>query len=169
MATFLDVTGLQHFSNIFAFIFVWLIVYAILSYTKALGGNNLINILIGFILGLFTLFSPTVTGAIISMAPWFAIIFVFFILITVASNMFGATDMGNTPVLKGLLMTLVIGILVVGFLIYVRDSADVPDEIDEDSDLSKATNVIFHPKMIAIVFIMVVAIFTIGLLASKPV
>ena len=167
MATFLDVTGLQYFSNLFAFLFVWLIVYALLAYTRALGNNQLIHTLIGLIIGLFALFSPTVTGVIINIAPWFALIFVFAMFINVAGNMFGATDIGGSPAFKGIVLTLVLVILIVGVLIYVREQISVPEEINEKSDFSKITNVLFHPKFIGMVFILIVAVFTVGLLASK--
>jgi len=167
MATFLDVTGLQYFSNLFAFLFVWLIVYALLAYSKALGNNHLIHILIGLIVGLFALFSPTVTGAIIVIAPWFALIFVFAMFISIAGNMFGATNIGGAPAFKGIVLSLVLVILVVGVLIYAREQISVPEEINEKSDFSKITNVLFHPKFIGMVFILIVAVFTVGLLASK--
>ena len=169
MATFLDVTGLQYFSNLFAFLFVWLIVYALLAYTRALGNNQLIHTLIGLIIGLFALFSPTVTGVIINIAPWFALIFVFAMFINVAGNMFGATNIGGSPAFKGIVLSLVLVILVVSVLIYVREQISVPEEINEDSDFSKITNVLFHPKFIGMVFILIVAVFTVGLLASRPV
>ena len=167
MATFLDVTGLQYFSNLFAFLFEWLIVYALLAYSRALGNNHLIHILIGLIMGLFALFSPTVTGAIIVIAPWFALIFVFAMFISIAGNMFGATDIGGAPAFRGIVLSLVLVILVVGVLIYAREQISVPEEIDEKSDFSKITNVLFHPKFIGMVFILIVAVFTVGLLASK--
>ena len=169
MATFLDVTGLQYFSNLFAFLFVWLIVYALLAYTKALGDNHLIHALIGLIVGLFALFSPIVTNAIIYIAPWFALIFVFVMLIMVAGNMFGATDIGTSPAFRGIILALLVIILIVGVLIHVREQISVPEEITEKSDFSKITNVLFHPKFIGMVFILVIAVFTVGLLASKPV
>ncbi len=167
MATFLDVTGLQHFSNLFAFLFVWLIIYALLAYTKAIGDNHLIHALIGLIIGLFALFSPIVTGAIIHIAPWFALILVFGMLIMVAGNMFGTTGIGVSPGLKGVILTLLIMVLVVGVLSYVRGQLSVPEEITEKSDFSKITNVLFHPKFIGMVFILMVAVFTIALLTSK--
>lgn len=169
MATFLDVTGLQHFSNLFAFLFVWLIVYAVLSFTKVIGDNQLINALIGLLLGLFALFSPFITNAIIFIAPWFGLLFVFIMLIMVVAHMFGTgADMAINPGLRGIVLVIIIIIFVVGGLVYARDQISVPEEIDEDSDYSKITNVLFHPKFIGVVFILIIAVFTIGLLASKP-
>lgn len=168
MATFLDVTGLQYFSNLFAFLFVWLMVYALLAYTKALGSNHLIHALIGLIIGLFALFSPLVTGAIIFIAPWFALIFVFVMLIMVASGMFGAgTEIATFPAFKGVLFTIIVVILVVGVLAYIREQVGVPEEITEKSDFSKITNVLFHPKFIGMVFILIIAVFTIALLTAR--
>jgi len=169
MATFLDVTGLQYFSNLFAFLFVWLVVYALLTYKGILGNNHLIHALVGLIIGLFALFSPTVTGAIIFIAPWFALLFVFVMLIMVASNMFGATDISSYPGFGSIVLTIIVIVLVVGVLAYARDKMSVPEEIDESSDFSKMTNVIFHPKFIGMVFILIIAVFTVGLLASKSV
>jgi len=77
MATFLDVTGLEQFSNFFVFIFVWLTVYALLTYSKVIQ-NHAINIILGLIVGFFVLLSPIVSASIRYMAPWFA---VFLILI----------------------------------------------------------------------------------------
>lgn len=167
MATFLDVTGLQHFSNIFAFIFVWLLVFALLSYTKTLGGNNFINALIGLFLGLFTLISPNVSGAIIAVAPWAALVFVFGILMLIAGNMFGGVDLGATSAFRTIFFTLIIIAFIVGILAYARDKMDVPDEINEESDFSDLTNVFFHPKFIGVVFVLVIAVFTVGFLTTK--
>ena len=168
MATFLDVTGLQYFSNIFAFLFVWLLIYALLMYTKIFSNNHWIAALIGLIIGLFTLFTPAVTGAIIAIAPWFALLFVFVMLIGVAGNMFGAgSELTQFPAFKGILFTIIIIIFVVGILGYVRNQISVPEEITEESDFSKITNVVFHPKFIGMVFVMIVSVFTIALLTAK--
>ncbi len=167
MATFLDITGLQYFSNLFAFLFVWLVVYALLTYTRALGGNNLINAVLGLLIGLFALFSPEVTGAIVFVAPWFALIFVFGMLIMVAANMFGVSDLGAASGFKSIFFTLLIIAFIVGVLVYARDRMDVPDEINEQSDFSKITNVLFHPKFIGMVFVLIVAVFTVALLTTK--
>ena len=99
---------------------------------------------------------------------WFALIFVFIMLIMVAGNMFGATDIGTSSAFKGVILAIIVIILVAGVLINIRQQTDVPDEITEESDFSNIINVLFHPKFIGMVFILVVAVFTIALLAAKP-
>ena len=64
MATFLDVTALQSFSVVFVFLFVWIVVYAILLYTKVLGQNQWINVLIGLLVAFFVIISELATKVV---------------------------------------------------------------------------------------------------------
>ena len=164
MATFLDVTGLQHFSSIFVFLFVWIVVYATLLWTKILGQNNFVNILVGLLLGLFVIISPLATGIIADIAPFLAVVFVFILLISIASKMLGG-DAAGFPALKGVLLVFIVLIVVIGAAVKIKSSVDVQQE--SSKDFSKTINVIFHPKFLGVVFIFAVAIFTIALLASK--
>jgi len=166
MATFLDISGLQSFSTFFVFIFVWLAVYATLSYSRVLGDNKAINIVIGLVIGLLVLFSPIATGVIEYIAPWFAVVFVFVIYVTIALKLFGAgpESLGS---LKTVTFVVIILILVVGALSYVREQVSAPGDNETDVDYGKTTTLLFHPKILGIMFIMILAIFTVVLMAGK--
>ncbi len=167
MATFLDVTGLQHFSNFFVFLFVWLVVWAILGYTKILGENRPVQVVLGLIIALLALLSPTVTGAIAYISPWFALLFVVLIFIIAALKVFGATsaDIASFGQLKVAFVAFVVLIFVIGIMSYVREQSDIPT--GEDVDYTKTASVIFHPKVLGIVFVLLIAVFTIVLMAAK--
>lgn len=169
MATFLDVTGLQHFATVFVFIFVWLIVYAILLYSKILGGNKFIHAILGLVIALLVLLSPIATGAIQYIAPWFGLIFVFIILVTVLLQIFGASplEIESYHELKWGALVIIILILVVGTLSYIREQTVIPGEEEGKIDYSKNISIIFHPKVIGAISILVIAIFTVALLAGK--
>ncbi len=170
MATFLDVSGLEYFSTFFVFIFVWLAVYAILVYTKVFGSNKAISILIGLVIGLFVLLSPTASGVIQYIAPWFAVIFIFIMLISVTSQMFGATGFEAYASLKWVVLIVIVVTIVVGALSYVRERTVIPGEnatSEEDIDYSKTTNFFFHPKILGMIFVLAIAVFTIALLSGK--
>jgi len=170
MATFLDVTGLEYFSKIFVFLFVWLVVYAVLAYTKVLGNNQAVSILIGLILALLSLFVPVVTGAIQFIAPWFVLVFVFIILSTVALKTLGATpaELASYGALKGVLVVLIVVALLVGILSYVRDQTTIPGENESGTRAySSAVSIIFHPKILGGILVLVIAVFTVALLAGK--
>ena len=166
MATFLDVTALQSFSVIFVFIFVWLVVYAILIYTKALGTNQLINILIGLLTAFFVIISPLATLVVRQVAPIFAVVLVLIAIISIASGMFGDVQVESLNSLKWVVLVILIIALVVGTLSIIRENIDVPER---GEDFGKISTVIFHPNFLGMILIFVIAIFTVGLLASKQI
>ena len=163
MATFLDVTGLQHFSSIFVFLFVWIVVYATLLWTKLLGQNNFVNILVGLLLGLFVLITPLATDIISSIAPYLAVIFVFIILITMATKMLG----GDAEVFPGLKTIFIIFIVIV---VFIAAGTKIKENINSQpgaGESSGTVNLIFNPTFLGIVLIFSIAVFTIALLASR--
>lgn len=164
MATFLDVTGLQHFSTIFVFLFVWLVVYALLLWTKILGGDKFIHALIGLLLAIFVLISPVATSIVADIAPFLAVVFLFIVLISVAAKMLGG-DIEAFPALRGVFLVFIVLIIVVAAGVQIREKVNVPSETQ--NDLSKTINLIFHPTFLGTVLILAIAVFTIALLASK--
>ncbi len=172
MATFLDVSGLEAFSKIFVFILVLLAIYAIFTYSNAFGGAKWIAWLIALVIAIFVILSDLLSGLIQHIAPWFAVVFIFAIFITVASKVFGATetDMGEY---KWVLFVVLVVVFVVGSFAYIRNNINVPGDVDadgneiKDSDYVTTSNFLFHPKMMGIIFVLLVAVFTTALLAGK--
>ncbi|MBI2100997.1 hypothetical protein HYT53_00105 [Candidatus Woesearchaeota archaeon] len=164
MATFLDVTGLQYFSGIFVFIFVWLVAYATLLWTRVLGDNKFISALVGLLLGIFVLISPIATGVVADVAPFLAVIFLFIVLINVAIKMLGA-DIEAFPALKGIFIVFIILVIFIAAGLKIREKANVPSETQ--TDLSKTVNLIFHPTFLGVILVFAIAVFTIALLAGR--
>ena len=164
MATFLDVTGLQYFSNIFVFLFVWLIVYAVLLWTKVLGDNKFVHILIGLLLAIFVLISPIATSVVADVAPFVAVVFLFIVLISAATTMLGA-NIEAFPAMKGIFLVFIILIIIIAAGVKVREQANVPSSTQ--TDLSKTANLIFHPTFLGTILVFAIAVFTIALLASR--
>ena len=164
MATFLDVTALENFSVIFVFLFVWLVVYAILLYTKVLGQNQLINIMIGLVTAFFTVISPIAVLVVKQIAPVFAVVLVLVVIISVTSGMFGNANIESLPGLKMVTLVILIIALVVGTLSIVRENIEVPER---GEDFGKISTVIFHPNFLGMVLLLLIAVFTVGLLASR--
>ena len=166
MATFIDVAGLAYFSKVFVFLFVWIIVYALLIYTKVLSDNKSIAAILGLLFGLMILISETATGVILHIAPWFGVLFVFFILVAVIAGMFGADS--SLPAAKGTIFVVVIVVLVIGALSYVREQTVLPgdNETSSEWDYSKTSTIIFHPTIIGAIVVLLIAVFTIALLTG---
>lgn len=156
MATFLDVAGLQQFSDFFVFIFVWLAVYVILTNTKAFGQNKSINAIIGFIIALFVLFSTLATGIIKYIAPWFAVIFIFAVFIGIAFQLFGASGTTFTS-LKNITFVIIALVFIIGALHYIKTKT------------VQNVSYLFHPTLLGVIFIFVIAIFMIAFLTQEKV
>ena len=165
MATFLDVTALQSFSVVFVFLFVWIVVYAILLYTKVLGQNQWINVLIGLLVAFFVIISELATKVVREIAPIFAVVLVLVAIVTIASRMVGGSSTAlEMPAMKYIVLVILVVALVVGALAVVRENITVPER---GEDFAKTSTIIFHPNFLGMLLIFLIAVFTIGLLAAK--
>src|SRR3989338_1391069 len=169
MATFLDVTGLQHFSSVFVFLFVVILIIAIFTYSKIMEEHQWIAWTLALIVGFFVLVSPTATTVVAKIAPWIAVLFVFVIIVAVAGKMVGGGyELGFT---KPLFLIIVIIAIVVGAGVTIRSNISVPGDnetsLDFERDYSQTSTVIFHPKFMGMVLILAIAVFTIALLVTN--
>ncbi len=100
MATLLDLGLVSYFGNIFPFIFVWAIVFAILQKTNVIGKSMGINATIAAVTGLMVLLSQSLINIVNFMVPWFAVLIIFFVLMMLAFMSFGAKDADFASALK---------------------------------------------------------------------
>jgi hypothetical protein len=172
MATFLDVAALEHFSKIFVFLLVVFILVAVFTISKVFDSYKWIGWIVAVIIGIFVVLSDLLTGIIRFIAPWFALVFIFVIFITIATKIFGAND-SDFAGYKPVLIVVLVLVFVVGSIMYARTQVSVPGDIDEDGNVIKeenyntTSNFIFHPKVLGIIFLLLVAVFTVALLAGK--
>src|SRR3989344_7865576 len=104
MATFLDVGILQYFDVVFAFIFVFAIVFALLQKTKIIGESAGVNAIIGIAVGFMMAMSRTVIQMITFMIPWFVIAIIFFVLLLLIFQVFGAKESDFASAVKDRVM-----------------------------------------------------------------
>ena len=108
-----DVSWLAYYMPIFGFLFVFTVIYAVLSKTEVLGENAFTNLLVSFIFGIiFITFAPGV-AYVQTIVPWFVILILslFFLMMIVG---FSQKDMDKF--MKPSLAWAFIGLLVVIFL-----------------------------------------------------
>jgi len=172
MANFFDVSGLEQFSKIFVFLIVVLALYSVFAYNKAFANSKWIAWIIAIAVGIFVILSDLATGIIRYVTPWFAVLFIFVIFIAIAAQIFGA-KVSDISEYKWILFTVIAIVFVVGTLSYIRGQVTAPGDTDDngnvikEADYSSMSNFIFHPKFMGIIFILLVAIFTVALLAGK--
>ena len=110
----LDVSGLYFFMPIFSFLFVFLIVYAILKLTQVLGDLAWINLLVSFIVAVIFMNFSSADIYVQTIVPWFAILLVCVFLVLLVAGL-------STKDLAGIMTNkfawVVVFILIIIFLI----------------------------------------------------
>lgn len=188
MATFLDIGLLQYFQVIFPFIFVFVVVFAGLQYLKLFGkeADKGISALIAICVAAITLFYKPALDLINFMAPWFVILFIFILFVLMTYRFMGAPAESVTEVMKSwgpihwFLLVFVIIILMMSFSkVFGPSIAGLTAEGAPVQNLTNVTArepqsfgdnvlaVLFHPKVIGLVFILLIASFTIRMMATK--
>ncbi|HLF55013.1 MAG TPA: hypothetical protein VI612_04805 [Candidatus Nanoarchaeia archaeon] len=180
MATPLDITALQHFTGIFPFLLVLILVYAILTRTPIFKERQGMAALIAVLAALMTLFSQIAIKTINMMAPWFVLFIIFGILMMLAYMSFGISEKTVMDVITGdnyggafsfwvLSIMLIIGL---GSLFTVINEQKAIAELaggEEKVDTGELGfwQTLFHPKVLGMIVVLLIAFFTIGKMASS--
>ena len=118
MASELNIAGLYFFMPVFSFLFVFLIVYAVLLKTKLLGEGKFVIALISFVIGIIFMSFSTVSGStdqyVRTIVPWFAVLLVCVFLVLVLAGL-STKDLGKIMTTR--FAWVVIAILIVIFII----------------------------------------------------
>ncbi len=184
MATFLDLGLLKNFAAVFAFLLVFAVVYGLLGFSKMFGEKKGLYGIIALAAAILTVFSPVALGIITNMAPWFTVLFIFLIFLLIAYQLFGITNTDISETIKAS-AGIKWAIFIVGFLIvvYAASAAFGPGLLSAPPSGQLAANAtssggspdfnqnvkmtIFHPKIVGMLFILLVATAAIGLLGGK--
>ncbi|MDO8517475.1 MAG: hypothetical protein Q7S33_05115 [Nanoarchaeota archaeon] len=101
---------LNYFMPVFSFLFVFVLVYALLAKTKILGENNFVHLLISFLLASFFIVNASLVKFVNFSSAWFVvfIICIFMIMLLIAFT-HGKVDVIMKP---GVAWFLLIGLIV---------------------------------------------------------
>ncbi|TKJ17571.1 hypothetical protein CEE44_03490 [Candidatus Woesearchaeota archaeon B3_Woes] len=181
MATFLDMGLLNKFELIFPFLFILVIVWGILSYSKFLGDNKFVHSLVALLLALVVLFSDASREIINLFAPWFVIIFIFVVFILISVKMFGATDSEIAEAMAGKynwiawtlgsIFLLIFILSIINVRVWDEDTEDSASMIKEGDAGKGGLGGFFatlrHPSVLGMLLILFIATFTIQKLSVQ--
>lgn len=182
MSAVLQISVLKYFSLIFPALLVFVIVFALLEKTKVLGENKAVHAIIAIAIGFIVIVFEDVIDIINYMAPWFVLLFVFFVLLLVLYKMLGASDesiAGFFTKSKGIQILLVgIGLVIlIAAIGHVYGQRMLPltagggvnvTAIGEPTTFKENILVtLFNPKILGVIFILVVAVAAIVLLTKE--
>ena len=194
MATFLDLGLLGHFAIIFPFLLVFLGSYAVLLKLKVISEDKGINAIISLSLASMTLFSGSAVQLIFVATPWLVVAFMAIMALLVILMFMGVKEETIGNVMKSDWHTPHWIILIIVLLIFVGaasavfgpslaeekvftssqrvsgagDSGDINATGGSNVFQQTVTTILFHPKVIGVIALLLIASFTIRTLASGP-
>ena len=170
MATVLDLGLLEQFSDIFAWILIFAVLYGVLQITdifKSRGINALVAISATILLGLTSGTSDVIAGLL----PWFVITAIFMAFLLVMIGFLGI-NLAETPLGGGAGFWWVFVPLIIGIIIALVTGGQFDrDEGEEGSDTSAGKgviNIITSPKVLGFILIMAISAITVAIMATAP-
>jgi len=162
MATFLEVGILQHFLPVFTFLFVLVVVYALMSKTKILGENSKVHWVAALTISFIVLLTGEMTDLINYITPLFVVILIFLVLLFFIILPFGVKQEdiwsklgGHTTVVIICILILVLGVSnVFGIFNPYEGGA-------ESTPGGEIVRAIFSPQVLGALAILIIAAFAI--------
>lgn len=184
MATLLDFGNLQPFAQIFPFLLILIMTWAILMRIKPFDDKPAIAAIIAFALALMAMLSPIVRESINRMAPWFVLLFIIGIFILITYQTLGISEQSIVTVITNsehspTIIWLIIGVtaaIIIGSLTSVvseqkgfleltkTGQVGQAQQADEKTSFFKAVT---HPKVLGMAAILLIALFTIQSLGKR--
>jgi len=185
MASLLDISLLDQFSVIFVVLFVFTAVYAVLMFRKPFGEAKGVNALLAFTIAIMFIFSKDAIEVVKASIPWYivmmvALMFIFIIPASIGSEipkMF-MKNIGNYVLIIGIVILVVnvanrLGQNAGPFL--GNETLD-PDNVvaGEGGDVGTGSftqnfgATIFHPKVLALLLVMIVCLFAVLWIGFSP-
>ena len=140
--------------------------------TEPLAKNEGLYALIAIVLASMTLFFKPVVDLISFVAPWFVFMTVLFFLILLMVMAFGVSGKDITEIVKSdklvtwTIITFAIAILLFG-LSQVFGPYLAGDNQSDNAFNQTVRDIVFHPKMLGVIFTLLLATFAVKLISSK--
>ena len=189
MASILDLGIIDQFSSLFAIIFVFLIIYAVLEVTKILGQNPGVHGLIALLIALMSATQPAALKVITNFSPFYVIFILFLVFLFLAATFAGFKPDEIMSVFGGkqggAVLFLIVTIIILAFALAGVYGQSFLEKFSTGSTSTQPGNItgedtasgsfaqnfgatLFHPKILGFVLIMLVGAFAIALLTSGP-
>ncbi|MBR9676880.1 hypothetical protein GOV04_01970 [Candidatus Woesearchaeota archaeon] len=191
MASILDFSLFGALNGLMVFLFVWTIVYAILTKTKFPSDHPSVNAMIAFTAGIMVVAVPNMSEVVALLVPWFTLIFIFALLVILLLMMFGATEENiKSPVVGSNGQVLLYWIIIISVLIFLGvlgkvfftgqeaisvegavEQASIENGVDDGAVGGQGTSALFatlfHPKVLGAILIFLIAALTIKFIARE--
>ncbi len=187
MVTFIETGLFEYFGVIFPALLVFVIVYGFFEKIGILGKSKSLNAIVAISIAFLVMLSKDILALISFIAPWFVLLFIFITLLLMVYMIFGVKEEEIAKAIwndQTILWTIfVISVIIIGagaahvfgqrLLPLTQEGGLNVDAADNTSSsgsfISNIGGVLFHPKVVGTLFVLLVSVFTIALLTKEAV
>ena len=169
MATILQDLGfLEFFLPAFTFLFIFVLVYAVLDKFKLMGENKWLKLIASFSIALLFLFSGDTLKFVEVITPWFVVLVILALFILSLFMFMGAKESDiekatKDPVLYWTILVIIIILLIIAV---GEVFTSVGPTSQDGSPPSAGLRAVTNPKTLGALFILVVAAFAVKFISS---
>lgn len=164
----MDVGILNYFVPVFVFILVFVIFYALLLKIHILGDNKGLLALVSFVVALLFVITQAATELIQIITPWFVVLIIVSMCFLLIFMFLGvkpeaiASAIGNESVVWAIVIVLLVLLGLALTKVVGPGIAGITQEDAEEEGFMKTIGlIIFHPKILGVMFILIIASFVI--------
>lgn len=167
MATVLDVGLVHYFSPVIMFLFILVLIYAVLSKFSFFGENKNIRMVIAFCVAALFLFSESARKFIDVTTPWFVVMMVMVLFLLVILMFIGLSESdlakaAREPQVYWVVIVLSLLVLIISFVFVFGEKASPytgGDDGVEKTRISEGLNALIHPRVLGALFLLIIATF----------
>lgn len=154
---------------LFVFLFIFIVSYALFSKTKVLGGSEVTNVLVSFLISVMFMFNPAATKFTLATIPWVAVLLVvlLFILVVLVFVRGNVEDLVKSQVVA---LILVAAVMIVFLAASVNVFGPLFNAITTgnlEAVEGTAASFIFNPALLGAVVLLIIAGATYWFLTAK--
>lgn len=183
MATPLDIATIEPFEGVFPFLFILVVVYAILANTDYFKERQALAAVVAALAGFIALFSPIVMKTVALSMPWFVLFMLFILLMMLVFMATGVSSENISEFIKegrfsvgvwilGIMLIIFLGSLLTVWTAETGGPAGLLNETNGDvlefeEDSWNIAQTIFHPNVLGLALVLLLALFTVKYMTSK--
>jgi len=177
VATFLDIGFLRFFLPVFTFLFVLVLIKAMLGATKLLGESSNLQWIASISVATIVLFSTKSIELINFITPWFVILFVFLFLLFILFLFLGGKEKEKGmdeiwSMIGGKNTIVIVAILILAIAIgqVFQGTFDPYSSTAGTKTIGGETvRALFNPRILGAIFLIIVAAFAVGKISQQVV
>lgn len=170
MVAALDLTSFSYFAPAFVFLFIWIVLYALLIKVKWFGDKEAVNVCISFLVSLMFLVVPQAVSVVAIAVPWVFLLAILTLLMVMLFIFLGAKPESVTDVVtkNPAVLTIIFTLLGIIFLVSLTNVFGPFLLSGEGTGFWAVTKrVLFHPRTLGLIFLLVIASYAIRFMTGE--